>query len=249
MPITDPQELFVAPVAGSDDLFAFRFDFALEGKALDDGSQQDVVTELENGDLLVEGYAAVFEGTDREGENFVDDAFQEGIKAFLKGQSAFCYHHRHADVLGRVLELQEEEGKGLKMKARVDGAIKNHPTLGTIYHQIKNGTITGLSVGGFFKRVMTAAGQRISKCDLTEISATAVPVHPGTSFSVVAGKALASDLNAEHVTVPTLPESEIRGEDFERLQWALMEIDMVFDRLKKRAEGDSSTTTTSIPEA
>lgn len=187
-----PAELFVRPVEDHPDLVAFNFAFALEGKALDEGGTAPVVQELDDGDLLIEGWAAEFDGVDRQGENFTDGAFQRGIKSFLAGPAALCFHHKHDKVLGKVLDLEEVEGKGLKMKARVDGAIKDHPELKTYYEQIRKGTLTGLSVGGFFKRAMTRLGTRISDMDFTEISVTGVPVHSKPAFSVVAGKALES---------------------------------------------------------
>jgi|SRR4051794_20599876 len=177
--------MFVRPVDGDPDLFSYRFDFIpepAEGKAL--------VEQQENGDLIIEGYAAVFDGQDREGENFVDGAFREGVKSFLGGQAALCYHHKHDQCLGKVLSLEEVEGKGLKMRARVDGACADDPSLKRVYQQIKKGTLNALSVGGFFRRKLTDSGRKISKCDFTEISVTPVPVHPGTNFAVVAGKAL-----------------------------------------------------------
>lgn len=184
----------VRPVAGHDELTQFVFDFVPSAKALDDGTPGQLVTEADNGDLIIEGYAAVFDGQDRQGENFMDGAFQRGIKSFLDGQAGLCYHHKHDKLLGKVLDLHEEEGKGLKMKARVDGAIKTHPELGTYYNQIKNGSLNALSVGGFFRRTLTAAGRKIADMDFTEISVTPVPVHSGTRFAVVAGKAL-SDMD------------------------------------------------------
>jgi hypothetical protein len=48
--------------------------------------------------------------------------------------------------------MAEVPGVGIRVKARVDGAIRSHPELGTLYHQIKNGTLTGLSLAGYFKR-------------------------------------------------------------------------------------------------
>ena len=232
-----PIETFIRPVPGDDDVLAFRYDFTIEGKAVD----EQTVTELDDGDLMIEGYAAVFDGIDREGENFAPGAFQEGIKAFLDGQAALCYHHKHDKVLGKVLELTEEEGKGLRLKARVDGAIRNHPELGTIYQQIKRGTINALSVGGFFRRKLTELGPRITGMDFTEISATPVPVHPGTKFAVVAGKALASDLKVpDNVNAPNLPEDEIRDEDFFRIQMALDELSSVVNQLERRKSNSES---------
>jgi len=101
-------------------------------------------------------------------------------------------------VLGKVLSLEEIKGVGLKMVARVDGAIRNDPHLKTIYEQIKRGTITGLSIGGWFKRKMTPAGIRIYDMDFSEISVTATPVLAnGTSFTVEKGKAIEAAEDAE----------------------------------------------------
>lgn len=224
----DLSDLFVKPVAGHDDVFAFQFDFIPEGKALDNGETASVVSEKENGDLIIEGYAAVFDGVDREGENFADNSFQRGVKAFLDQQAALCYHHKTDKCLGTVLDLAIEEGKGLKMKARVDGAIRNHPELGTYYEQIKNGTLKGLSVGGFFKRAIVGGLQKITGVDFTEISVTPVPVHPGTSFAVVAGKAL-SDLK-----VPEVPDIEnVRASDEEQISWMIDELGRIFKSLEE----------------
>lgn len=177
-------DMFVKPVDGHDDLVAFTYGFALEGKAATD----TIVTELEDGDLLIEGWAADFTGDDREGENFAPGAFTKGIKSFLDGQAALCFHHQPDKGIGRVLELREE-GKGLYMKARVD---KQEPTspLHYIYSAVKKGSYRGLSVGGFFRRKIIEGAQRIADMDFTEISVTPVPVHPGTGFDVIAGKAL-----------------------------------------------------------
>src|SRR4051812_21289706 len=84
-----PAEMFVNPVKDHPELVAFRYDFVVEGKAVDDGAAQ-TITEDENGDLTIEGYAAVFEGEDRQGENFAPGAFQRGIKGFLSGSSPLC---------------------------------------------------------------------------------------------------------------------------------------------------------------
>lgn len=229
-----PSEALLAAVPDHDDLIKFRYDFTIEGKALEDGTPAPTVVETESGDLIIEGYAAVFEGIDRQGENFAPGAFQRGIKSFLESQAALCFHHKHDQVLGKVLDLREE-GKGLKMRARVDGAIKTHPELGTYYQQIKSGTLNGLSVAGFFKRGHTGAGPRIIDMDFSEISITGVPVHTGPSFAVVAGKALASDLKSDHLKIPKLPETDIRDSDFNEIQFALEAMDRIFTQLTKRA--------------
>ena len=240
--IAEAADYFVKPVEGHDDLFAFKYDFTLGEKAL----AEQVVEETDDGDLIIEGYAAVFEGIDREGENFAPGAFQEGIKSFLQKQSPLCFHHDHKLVLGKVLDMQEDQ-KGLKIRARVDGATQKHPVLGTVYEQVKRGTLNGLSVAGFFKRALTEAGRRIVGVDFTETSVTGVPVHPGTNFAVVAGKALASDLSSEHVQIPDFPEDEIREEDFFMAQEALGLLDRVFSKLEKRGDGGSNPSQTATP--
>lgn len=235
----DLSDLFVKPVTGHPDVFAFQFDFIPQGKALEDGAPAPVVTELEDGDLLIEGMAAVFEGMDREDENFAPGAFRAGIKSFLEGQSALCWHHKHDQVLGRVLDLQEKPD-GLWLKARVDGAVAKHPTLGTVYEQIKRGTINALSCGGFFKRGQGVTANKITGVDLTEVSCTAVPVHPGTRFSVVAGKALLDD-----VKVPEKPSvGDVREEDVQQIQFITDELARIFEMLEAAAAKRKSNSVT-----
>lgn len=162
-----------------------HYPFHADGKAL------TTTRETESGDLIIEGYAAVFDGIDRQDENFSEGAFRRAIRAFLNAQASLNYHHRHDLGIGKVLELREIPGKGLWMRARVDYQPESSP-LRWIYNGIRKGTYNALSVGGFFRRKLTAAGWRIADMDFTEISVTPVPVHSGTSFAVVAGKALSS---------------------------------------------------------
>ena len=160
-----------------------HYRFHADGKALSS------TRELDSGDLIIEGWAAVFDGIDRQGENFVEGAFQRGIRDFLGRQASLNFHHRHEYGIGRVLDLREVEGKGLWLRARVDFQPESSP-LRFIYNGVKKGTYNALSVGGFFKRKLTPNGWRIADMDFTEVSVTPVPVHSGTNFAVVAGKAL-----------------------------------------------------------
>lgn len=217
-----PTDSFIETVEGDLDLF--RFVMPMEAKALDDGG---VVLLEENGDLTIEGYAAVWEGEDRQGENFAPGAFTKASKAFLDAGGPLCYHHKKDHVLGAVTELEEDD-KGLRMKARVDGATSKHPVLGVLYEQIKKGTLKGLSVGGFFRRAIIEGKQRIADMDFTDISVTGVPVHTGPSFAVVAGKALLDDVN-----VPAVPEvdGEVREEDVRSIEFLIEELDSLFKRI------------------
>lgn len=220
-----PSDLFVKPVEGHNDLVAFQYDFALEGKAADDS----VVTELDDGDLLIEGWASNFEGIDRQGENFMDGAFQRGIKSFMDAGGPLCFHHKHDHNIGKVIDLKEVEGKGLWMKARVDKQEPSSP-LHYIYNGIKKGSMRGLSVGGFFKRQWTKLGRRIADMDFTEISVTPVPVHTGTGFSVVAGKAL------EGMEAPADAETEnVKPEELQQLEGVVASLRGLNEALEAKA--------------
>jgi HK97 family phage prohead protease len=218
------EELYLREVPEHDDLIAFHCDFVLEGKALED----EVLTVEENGDLIIEGYAAIFEGDDRQGENFAPGAFERGMKAFLEGRAPLCYHHNKSKVLGKVLDLEQDD-RGLKIRARVDGEIATHPELKTYYGQIKKGTIDGLSIGGFFKRGLVDGKRRIIDMDMTEISTTATPVHSKPSFSVLAGKALGSDVPE----IEPLPEGDIRQADVDSLSWMIEELNSTIKRINE----------------
>jgi HK97 family phage prohead protease len=238
------EDFFLQPVQDKPDFLAFRYDFTLEGKALPDGDgREPTVLEEENGDLIIEGWAASFDGLDRQGENFVPGAFERGVKAFLDGQAALCFHHKHDMGIGTVLDLQPKP-EGLWMKARVDYQPEQSP-LRHIYNAVKKGSYKGLSVGGFFKRGWIAGKRMIADMDFTEISITPVAVHPKTKFAVVAGKALSSDLTSpEGVGSLPVEEEEIRDEDFERLQFALNEIGATLDRIANRKTESNSPTIT-----
>lgn len=212
------------------DLIGFTYDFAV--KAVDD---TDLVELTEDGDLLIEGYAAEFKGIDREGENFAPGAFERAIESFLAGNAPLCYHHKPSKILGKVLDLKEDE-RGLYMKARVDGAIESHPEYGTYYKQIKKGTLKGLSVGGFFKRALTGEGKKIVDMDFTEISTTGVPVHSQPAFAVVAGKALDEfeDDDEKTPVTPELPDGQTTL-DLTPLGKALDEFAATLDKLEGKA--------------
>lgn len=226
-----PSEFFVRPVPNSDDLIAFQIPIQLEAKALEDGSPGEIVEILEDGDLIIEGYAAEFEGLDRQKENFAEGAFARGLKSFIDGSASLCFHHKKEKILGKVLAL-EEDPKGLRIRARVDGAIKNHPELGVVYQQIKKGTLSALSVQGYFKRKLTEAGRKIVDMDFVEISVTPTPVHAKTAFAVVAGKALED--------MPEDAPVETPDEDWGPISEALDSLTRTFEMIEggKAVKGD-----------
>src|SRR4051812_23480341 len=126
--------------------------FALEGKAL------DAPVKTERGDLILSGYAAVWDGLDFQNENFIRGAFREAIPEFLNGQATLAWHHDVSKGLGRVLELEEDD-IGVRFKALVHRQEPSSP-LYYLYDGIRRGIYRGVSVAGAFARAMTAAGQR-----------------------------------------------------------------------------------------
>jgi len=145
-----------------------------------------------DGDLWIEGWAADVNIDDQD-EFFDGKALEEAAQEFMaSGNTPLLYHHRPDQLLGEitVLEPREREpGKtGLWMKARVDQEVAAHPTLGTVYKQIKRGTMKGLSVAGRFFGEPTPKGWRIGRAKFREVSVSPLPINSGT-LAAVAGKA------------------------------------------------------------
>lgn len=192
-----PAEQLVKPVADHDDLTQFIADigFVRDEKALSEDEYAKYSDKLSDGDLLIAGWGANFE-LDRENESFAEGAFDRGLKSFLNGEATLAYHHKHDHVLGRVLDAERVEGKGVRIVARVDNQPESSP-LRHLYDQVKKGTLNGLSCGGFFKRGWEQGTRKITDVDLTEWSITGVPVGRGANFAVVAGKALGDSAGPE----------------------------------------------------
>lgn len=230
----------LTPVDGRADQFAFEADigFVRDEKALSEDEYAKYADQLEEGDLLIAGWGANFE-LDRENESFMPGSFERGLKSFLSGEATLAYHHKHDIALGRVLAAEQVEGKGVRIVARVDKQPESSP-IRHLYEQVKKGTLNALSCGGFFKRKLTPEGWRISDVDLTEWSVTPVPVGRGCNFSVVAGKALASDVieSDEGITTPDLPP-DLREEDVYVINDCIARLDSVFKRLGERGSNDS----------
>jgi len=193
-------------------------EFVLDTKA--------TVTEVGDGELIIEGYASDFDN-DRQDEAFEPGAFDTAIKSFMENP-VLLYHHNFERALGRVLELRRD-AKGLFMRAAIDP-----PATGSwaedIYNKVRSGTIKGLSVGGKFFRKQTPAGPKIHRADLMEISVTPMPVNPRTLFAV-AGKAFEQLDEAELTGAgKALTEAELA----EQLQASLDTTEAIFDTILER---------------
>lgn len=160
--------------------------FTLEGKAL------APVVQTERGDLILSGLAAVWDGLDADGENFIREAFSEStIRSYLDGQAPLVFHHKPDMGIGRVVELRPNE-HGLEFKAVVQRQERTSP-LFYVYDAIRRGIYRGVSLGGYFRRKVTDAGRRISDVRISELSITPAAKHGGTFATAVEVKALMGD--------------------------------------------------------
>lgn len=162
-----------------------------------------------DGDLFIEGWASTV-GADRAGDLVEPGAFDTAIEKFLSTNPILLYNHDIGKALGQVVEMQSRP-QGLWVKARVD-----KPAPGSwaedIVSKIAKGTIKAFSVRGKMWRPdgrLAAAprdgGGRVNRVDLYEISATPLPVEPGSLFSVTQ-KAFDISIPAEEI-----PEEEARA--------------------------------------
>jgi phage head maturation protease len=182
-----------------------------ESKALPLGS----VNELKSGDLLLAGWAVVFEGLDADNENFLAGALGDNTKGaiadFLSTNALLAVHHDVGKALGRVLTMTPTE-KGVKFTARVDKQLPSSP-LFHVYEAVRRGTISSASLGGYFSRGATSLGQMISRVlRITELSVTGGSKHPLTRFSAAEVKSLGLDGDDQRALAVAA------GRD---LQWAL----------------------------
>jgi phage head maturation protease len=142
-----------------------------------------------SGDLIVTGYAAVWSGVDFENENFVREALDaKTISDYLDGQAPVLFHHMGSKGIGRCLDLEPDD-HGLRFKALVHKQERTSP-LYYIYDGVRRGIYRGVSLGGQFGRTMTAAGQRISRIRIAELSLTPAAMHPGTLATAAEVKAI-----------------------------------------------------------
>lgn len=199
----------------------FEFAFALDSKA--------ETTSQDDGSVIIEGYASNFD-IDRQDEAFEPGAFEDGVKAYMASNPVVLYHHKTDHAMGRVTDYRLDT-KGLWVRAMLD-APEPHTPAADIVRKVKSGTIRAFSVGGKFYRRATAAGQRIFKTDLREISITPLGVNRTTLFAV-AGKAFDTMENVEPETQEQLTLDDLGAR--------LDNVNNVFDAYEARShEGKAS---------
>ena len=123
----------------------------------------------------------------------------------------------------------------MRIVARVDNQPEVEP-LRHLYEQVKKGTLNGLSVGGFFKRVMTAAG-RASRTWTSPVVHHGRAGGPPHQLRRRRTEALEDVVVPDGITIPQV-DGEIRAGDEDQIRWALEQLGSVFDRIGKRSTPD-----------
>jgi len=120
--------------------------------------------------LQVAGYASVFEEKNSYGEVVRYGAFAESLSSGR--QVRFLFNHDPAAVIGRILEIQEDE-KGLFFVAEFLSEVEQARN---VYQMLKNKAIDGVSIGFIATDDDYQNGVRfVKKAELWEISIVTFP--------------------------------------------------------------------------
>ena len=140
-------------------------------------------------DVVIEGFASTGD-EDRYGEKFISGSWKNAINQFMSTNPVLLMDHNQDidSVVGRVLELREDAGAKLYMKA----LISNAPGLKDLRYKIKEGFINSVSVAGRW----LYEGKSIKEVtDLFEISLVAIPANP---FALVNSKSFDANIDSEN---------------------------------------------------
>jgi len=129
-----------------------------------------------------EGYASMFDGVDAYGDTIVKGAYAETLQNRTRPVAMFFNHiSRRSDMPAKIGVYEDmcEDDYGLKVKGRL---TVGHPTADAVLASMKNGTISGLSIG-----YMVPAGgaekrdniRLLKKIDLIEVSIVEEPADLG----------------------------------------------------------------------
>lgn len=129
-------------------------------------------------DCTFEGYAAIFNEPDQDGDIIRPGAFK---KTLAKRHPAMLWRHDHDQPIGGWLDIQEDE-RGLRVVGRI---ITETARGAELWELVRTGAVTGLSIGYRVKQfelnekgwaaVNEHGGRIITDIDLAEISLVAVP--------------------------------------------------------------------------
>ena len=129
-----------------------------------------------------EGYASMFDGVDAYGDTIVKGAYAETLQNRTRPVAMFFNHiSRRSDMPAKIGVYEDmcEDDYGLKVKGRL---TVGHPTADAVLASMKNGTISGLSIG--YMVPVGGAEKRdnirlLKKIDLIEVSIVEEPADLG----------------------------------------------------------------------
>jgi hypothetical protein len=146
---------------------------------------------------VFEGYASVFNSTDKVGDTILPGAFMSSISKRLP---KMFVNHKQSDVpVGDWTDMKEDE-HGLKAKGVIDLNHKDGPT---VFSALKRGAMDGLSIGftmseGDFEK-KSEGGRNIKNMNLMEASIVNFPCE---------GQALITAVKADILLLKDLKDFE-----------------------------------------
>ncbi|NIA28720.1 MAG: HK97 family phage prohead protease [Actinobacteria bacterium] len=157
------------------------------------------------GNLIINGYGAVFGNIDSDNEIYAKGAFTRTLKT-RAGRIAFCYQHDIWNPIGKILNISEDS-KGLPIKVMVSAADEDIQT------KVKEGILKELSVG---YRVTadhkeTRAGKEVRVLDeveLYEVSIVTIAANPLTVIQSMKSEEKADYLSKEFDRIISIVRNE-----------------------------------------
>ena len=133
--------------------------------------------------LVIKGYASVFNMVDNYNDIILPGAFAESIKKKVK----LLWQHDHTKPIGVINTLYEDE-KGLFMEASINCLLNQGRETALL---IRQGAVDGLSIGFTVnKSSFSKNGERIiTDVKLWEVSIVTFPANSGAGISTIASKA------------------------------------------------------------
>ena len=168
--------------------------------------------ETDQEDYLIIAGIATTEKLDRDGE-IVDMESVRGVWQDYMVNPVIRYHHgvdkRNPDAIGRVIpEHIDSSGKTWKTEMTEKGPfivakISNAPDTESIRTKIKEGVLSGLSIGGRAKRVKEFSNtlgkdvNRVLTKRISEISVVDLPANPDSFFNVLKSACVGDHCNLD----------------------------------------------------
>lgn len=150
----------------------------------------------------IDGYGSVFGVRDTYGDVVEAGAFSGSLQA---RSPAMLWQHRMDQPIGRWTEAQED-ARGLRLKGRIN--LKT--TLGRdAYELVKDGSVTGLSIGFRVKSdEMDGAVRRIKEVDLFEVSLVTMPANEAAQVTGVRSEMTERELERRLIGIVSRKEAK-----------------------------------------